>query len=224
MNGPSYLRRLADPDPDPNPPEEGDAALDADTWGVEDQDPWAVLNQPGVVMPPERGQRLSPNPKAKVLALALEQVIGTVRKEIGWLEAELAFTWSKRKRARGKAARRRGRIRRRFGLQSSQLNVRRLRVLLERQRSLLRVKVLQRHRAKRLERRQRERTSFGAQGPKCLKEGVRLQAPTRPQARETTRFWRKIWGTEGQGDTTHSAFTDWAEWAKERARPYAGKS
>ena len=175
----------------------------------EDQDPWAVLNQPGAVIPPERGQRPNPDPKAKVLAL--ERVISTVRKEIGWLEAELAFTRSKRKRVKGKAARRRGRIRRRFGLQSSQLNARRLQVLLERQRSLLRVKVLQRRRAKRLERRQIERTHFGTQGPKCLKEGMRVQAPTRPQARETTCFWREIWGTEGQGDTTHSAFTDWAD-------------
>ena len=179
------------PRPRPQPPRGGGCGL---RCRVES----GGSGSPGMVIPLERGQRLNPNLKAKVQAL--EQVISTVRKEIGWLEAELAFTRSKRKRAKGKAARRRGKIRRRFGLQSSQLNTRRLRVLLERQRSLLRVKVLQQRRATKLEKRRRQRTNFGAQGPKCLKEGVRVQAP---QARETTHFWCEIWARETP-PTAHS--------------------
>ena len=209
------MMQMQHPSPEPDEAPGMEEALDAD-WGVHDPDPGAVLNQPG-----DGGWCPTPDPKARTLAL--EGAISQVRKEIGWLEAELASARRRPKQGKRKVLVRRGKIRRRFGLKTSQLTPRKLHSLLEKQRAILRVRVLQRQRARRLEKRRRERATFERQGTRGLREGSRVPVPTEAQAKETALFWRGIWESEGQGDTSHRAFAEWVEWARDRAGQCEGK-
>ena len=189
--------------------DEGENVLDLDSqWN---HDPWEGLVQPETVMETSEEKRKVGRSK--------EETIRSLRRTIGWLNAEA--TRLKQGRGRKSLTKKRcillKKLHRLFGREV--FTLKRLRSLRENQTALLRVKTLQKQRSTRKEAEIVANKMIRVNGPKSINGKAPKKLPTAEELQGISRFWKGVWEEKGTYDLSHTDIVAWKRRLRKQSEP-----
>lgn len=136
-----------------------------------------------------------------------------LRRAIGWLDAEIAAV-KKGANPRKRRKLRLARLKRLFG--RSRYNLRQLLYLREKQKALLRIRVLQKGRERRRKRYKEVNQKLGSDGPKIL-AGRGPKVLVEPEMEgKIEEFWKGIWEIRGACDSHQKEVDSWVNLMRSR--------
>ena len=148
------------------------------------------------------------------------KIIQEVCKRIGWIEAEIT-----RLRGKGpnKCTKKRAQMLKKLsylvGGNSKRLDLRTLLSLRGKQKALLKVKVAQRRKTKRVQQKQATNEKYILRGPNSLAQQTTANKITVQQARDVFSFCNGVWGQEGEYNCRNEVLHQWKAEMRERSEP-----
>ena len=199
--------------------DEGENVLDLDSqpgnqyedMGEMIHDPWEGLVQPEMLMKTSEEKRKVGRSK--------EETIRSLRKTIGWLDAEA--TRLKQGGGRKSLTKKRcillKKLHRLFGREA--FTQKRLRSLREKQAALLRVKTLQKQRSTRKEAETLANKMMRVHGPTSINGRAPTKLPTAEDLQGISRFWKGVWEETGTCDLSHTDIVAWKRRMRTQSEP-----